>query len=51
MTVTASEDLEVMRIGSAAVNGALERSVSLARELGELIDARRKALDRAHLAA
>ncbi len=51
VSVTAREDLEVAEIGSAAVDAALEQSVSLARELSDLIEARRNALSRVHLAA
>jgi CRP-like cAMP-binding protein len=51
VSVTACEDLEVARIDSPAVDRALERSVSLARELSDLIEARRNALSRVHLAA
>jgi small-conductance mechanosensitive channel len=51
VSVTACEDLEVARIGSPAVDRALEHSVSLARELSDLIEARRNALSRVHLAA
>ena len=44
VSVTAVEDLEVMVIYSNVVNEMIERQPSLAREIGQIIEARRKAI-------
>lgn len=44
VSVTAVEDLEVMGIYSNVVNEMIERQPSLAREIGQIIEARRKAI-------
>lgn len=44
VSVTAIDDLEVMVIYSDVVNKMIERQPSLAREIGQIIEARRKAI-------
>lgn len=44
VSVTAIDDLEVMVIYSNVVNKMIERQPSLAREIGQIIEARRKAI-------
>lgn len=44
VSVTAIDDLEVMVIYSNVVNDMIERQPSLAREIGQIIEARRKAI-------
>lgn len=44
VSVTAIDDLEVMVIYSDVVNQMIERQPSLAREIGQIIEARRKAI-------
>ncbi|MGH2413193.1 MAG: cyclic nucleotide-binding domain-containing protein, partial [Microcystaceae cyanobacterium] len=44
VSVTVIDDLEVMVIYSDAVNKMIERQPSLAREIGQIIEARRKAI-------
>lgn len=44
LSVTVIEDLEVMVIYSNIVNKMIERQPSLAREIGQIIEARRKAI-------
>lgn len=44
VSVTAVDDLEVMVIYSDVVNKMIERQPSLAREIGQIIEARRKAI-------
>ena len=44
VSVTAVDDLEVMVIYSDVVNNMIQRQPSLAREIGQIIEARRKAI-------
>lgn len=44
VSVSAIEDLEVMELYSNVVNKMIERQPSLAREIGQIIEARRKAI-------
>jgi CRP-like cAMP-binding protein len=44
VSVTAIDDLEVMVIYSNVVNKMIERQPSLAREIGQIIEASRKAI-------
>jgi CRP-like cAMP-binding protein len=44
VTITAVNDLEVMKISAAIVNQMLERQPSFARELSQILESRRKAI-------
>jgi small-conductance mechanosensitive channel len=44
VTITAINDLEVMKISAAIVNQMLERQPSFARELSQILESRRKAI-------
>jgi small-conductance mechanosensitive channel len=45
VTVTASEDLEVVALDTAALKSVLESNAGLASELGQLVEVRRRAVD------
>lgn len=44
VSVTAIEDLEVMIFSSIIVNQMIERQPSFAREIGQILEVRRKAI-------
>jgi small-conductance mechanosensitive channel len=44
VTVTAVEDLEVMKLDSTVVNQMIERQPSFAREIGQILEIRRRAI-------
>ena len=47
VSVTAVEDLEVMMISAAEVNQMIERQPSFAREISQVLEIRRRAVQRA----
>jgi CRP-like cAMP-binding protein len=44
ISITAIDDLEVMQISAAIVNQMLERQPSFVRELSQILESRRKAV-------
>jgi CRP-like cAMP-binding protein len=46
VTVVASNDLEVMKISAAMVHQMIDRQPSFAREIGQILEIRRAALEK-----